>query len=147
MMIRLAQMDDAAVLAQIDAAARERPWTEQQFAAMLAQTQYRVDVLEISGIAVGMAVWQICGGEAELHLLATVPESRRRGVAWALLRHVMDDGRLPRPLRMLLEVAESNVAAQALYQRAGFVATGRRKAYYTHADRLPEDAVLMEQTC
>lgn len=147
MTVRLANENDALSLAQIDAAARDKAWSAAQFAALLAQSHYRVEFIETSGKKVALAVWQICGDEAELHLLATLPDYRRRGAAAALLRHFLCDEHLPRPLRVFLEVAQSNVAAQTLYRRAGFVEIGRRKGYYTHANRPPEDAILMEQSC
>ena len=44
---------------------------------------------------------------------------------------------------MFLEVAETNVAARALYARAGFTVTGRRRAYYHTPDGAAVDAVVM----
>lgn len=147
MSIRLANDKDAAVLAHIDAAARDKAWTSAQFASILAQNHYRIEIIDLSEQSIAFAVWQICGDEAELHLLATLPERRRCGAARALLQHFLTDATLPRPLRVFLEVAESNAAARALYRHEGFVETGRRKGYYTHVNRPPEDAILMEQTC
>jgi ribosomal-protein-alanine N-acetyltransferase len=43
---------------------------------------------------------------------------------------------------VLLEVRESNAAAQRLYLSAGFKQTGRRKGYYT---RPAEDAILYQR--
>jgi ribosomal-protein-alanine N-acetyltransferase len=40
-----------------------------------------------------------------------------------------------------LEVREGNLAAIKLYEKAGFVSTGKRKAYYRDPD---EDARLLE---
>ena len=41
--------------------------------------------------------------------------------------------------RIFLEVAETNIAALRLYERAGFARTGRRTGYYAGTD-----ALLME---
>jgi ribosomal-protein-alanine N-acetyltransferase len=42
-----------------------------------------------------------------------------------------------------LEVRQGNEAAQRLYERQGFRALGRRKAYYPAAGGTREDAILM----
>jgi len=45
--------------------------------------------------------------------------------------------------RMFLEVAEGNVAARALYARAGFSEAGRRRGYYSRNDGSREDALVL----
>jgi ribosomal-protein-alanine N-acetyltransferase len=44
---------------------------------------------------------------------------------------------------MFLEVAISNVAARALYDRLGFTEAGRRKGYYARPGSPPEDALIL----
>ena len=44
---------------------------------------------------------------------------------------------------MFLEVAEDNIAALALYHRAGFAAVGRRRGYYHRAGAAPVDAQVL----
>ena len=44
-----------------------------------------------------------------------------------------------------LEVAEGNAVALALYRGVGFAETGRRRAYYAHADRAAEDALVLRR--
>ena len=46
-------------------------------------------------------------------------------------------------VRLFLEVAEDNVAARALYERAGFGQIGRRKAYYAAPDGGRTDALVL----
>jgi ribosomal-protein-alanine N-acetyltransferase len=50
-----------------------------------------------------------------------------------------------RPARMFLEVAAGNIAARALYDRAGYCECGRRKGYYQRPDATRDDAVVMEK--
>lgn len=81
--------------------------------------------------------------EAEILTLAVAPDRRRGGVATALLaqaeRHLAAGG-----TRVLhLEVSTENTAALALYERAGYTETGRRKGYYRATDHRRADAVLM----
>jgi ribosomal-protein-alanine N-acetyltransferase len=78
--------------------------------------------------------------EAEILRLAVLPAARRQGVAFFLLRHLL--GCLCRQeVRVChLEVRADNHEAIRLYEKMGFVVTGRRCAYYAVP---PEDAVLM----
>jgi ribosomal-protein-alanine N-acetyltransferase len=78
----------------------------------------------------------------ELHInnLAVLPEWRRRGVASALLRHVLAEGAAGGATRATLEVRASNVPAIALYEGFGFVTRGRRPRYYTNP---AEDALIL----
>ena len=46
----------------------------------------------------------------------------------------------------VLEVAQSNQAAQRLYIDCGFVVVGRRKDYYRTATGAPEDALVLRNS-
>jgi len=78
--------------------------------------------------------------EAHVATLATHPEYRRQGIGRRLLayalRQMMQDG----ARSSFLEVRASNLAAQEMYQKFGYEATGRRRHYYRDND---EDAILM----
>jgi ribosomal-protein-alanine N-acetyltransferase len=78
----------------------------------------------------------------ELHInnLAVVPGYRRRGVATALLDHVLDQGARLGAVRATLEVRRSNSAARLLYERLGFAVVGVRHAYYS---KPVEDAIIL----
>ena len=75
--------------------------------------------------------------EREILNLAVRPCFRRLGIASALLRQ-----ELSRKAISFLEVRESNVAAQTLYRRLGFVEVARRTDnYYYHSP--VESAIVM----
>lgn len=82
----------------------------------------------------------VIGDEGEIVSLATDPACRRRGLAEALIRALADAH--PALTRIFLEVRASNTAAQALYEKLGFVRYGVRRGYY---ERPTEDAVLMRR--
>lgn len=90
----------------------------------------------------GVAVaWRVAG-DAHVMELAVRPSARRRGVGRALLEAACasaDATSSPGGGACLLEVRESNTAALALYEGAGFQRVGRRKRYYPDG----EDAILM----
>jgi glycosyltransferase involved in cell wall biosynthesis len=83
-----------------------------------------------------LAARTISQQEHELLYLAVHPEWRRHGIAFRLLRHALE----ALPGRWHLEVRESNTAARALYARAGFRESGRRRGYYENP---AEDAILL----
>ena len=88
----------------------------------------------------GFIVSRLIAGELHVNNVAVRAEFRRHGIAAQLLRAVIEWGRRNGARVALLEVRAGNTAAQALYSRCGFQATGRRQGYYS---RPVEDALLM----
>ena len=80
---------------------------------------------------------------ADLLTIATVPAARGRGIASLMLTELVATARELGCPDVLLEVRQSNEAAQRLYTRHGFVPIGRRRRYYQAP---PEDAVVMRLT-
>lgn len=147
MNIRAALATDCAALAAIDRACNPSPWSEKQFQTALNQTCGTVLLLEDSGAPAAFIVWQTVAGESELHLIATAPAARRQGYADALLQRWSADCAANGVTRLLLEVRESNAAAQALYRKHGFADMARRRGYYSLSDGAREDALIMEKIC
>lgn len=88
----------------------------------------------------GFIVARLIGGELHVNNVAVRPEFRRQRIGSALLMTTLAGAQGQGAAVAHLEVRAGNVAAQRLYQRAGFQVTGRRKKYY----RQPvEDAMLM----
>jgi ribosomal-protein-alanine N-acetyltransferase len=79
----------------------------------------------------------------ELENIVVVPEARRTGVGRRLLAALLSRARETNSDSIFLEVRESNAAARSLYEKAGFVQTGHRKAYYSQPS---EDAILYRLT-
>jgi ribosomal-protein-alanine N-acetyltransferase len=80
-------------------------------------------------------VWHVMNVAVEVRLL-------RQGIATTLLERLFDMADKPNE-QYTLEVRTSNEAAIRLYERFGFRAAGRRRAYY-HDNR--EDALIMWRT-
>lgn len=76
---------------------------------------------------------------AVVHLVAmfVTEAARRRGVGERLVAAVVDQAALDGADRVLLQVVETNLAAQRLYARCGFVRTGATA-------RLPHSQELLE---
>jgi ribosomal-protein-alanine N-acetyltransferase len=79
----------------------------------------------------------------ELENIVIAPQELRKGLGKQLLEALLAEARQTNTVSLFLEVRESNTAARALYQKAGFEQTGRRKSYYANP---MEDAVLYRLT-
>jgi len=119
------------------------PWTRGNFSDSLA-AGYHCLIMEVSGAVVGYSVLMIGAGEAHLLNLSIAGGWQRRGLGRELLGEVMKLARRETAERMLLEVRESNTAAQGLYENGGFSRIALRRDYYPARDGR-ENAVVMER--
>jgi ribosomal-protein-alanine N-acetyltransferase len=87
----------------------------------------------------GFAVARVVGEEVEIENIVVDRKRRHQGLGTKLLEKMIERSRSGNASRLFLEVRESNPAARALYEKCGFVLSGRRRAYYTSPR---EDAVL-----
>ncbi len=119
---------DAAAMAAIHASAfpPAEAWSAAAIAGQLALPG-TVGLLDPEG---GMAILRVAADEAEILTLAVHPRSRRRGLGTRLVNAAMALAAGAGAAAMLLEVAEDNSVAVALYARAGFTTAGRRPRYY-----------------
>jgi ribosomal protein S18 acetylase RimI-like enzyme len=106
---------------------------DQQFRAQTqgyraAYPAARLEIVTVDAVAVGRLATDL--GPEALHLIdiALVPEWRGRGLGGAILRRLIDEAGA-RALPLTLQVARDNLAAQRLYHRLGFAATGADDAY------------------
>jgi [ribosomal protein S18]-alanine N-acetyltransferase len=115
------------------------PWRESDFAdAVAAAVPFLV--AELDGRVVGYTIGRVAADEGEILNVGVHPESRRRGIARALVRTLLDALGAAGARQVYLEVRESNAAARQLYAALGFGEVGRRARYYR---RPVEDAVIL----
>jgi [ribosomal protein S18]-alanine N-acetyltransferase len=76
---------------------------------------------------------------AHLTTIGVAPEHRRRKIAVQLLEHVETSLRQREVGTLMLEVRVSNITAQDLYRRAGYIVVQRVNKYYNNG----EDCFLM----
>jgi [ribosomal protein S18]-alanine N-acetyltransferase len=143
--IRSMMAADLDRVVEIAAALDDAPqWPRRVYESVLASSSPRriAFVAEDSGTGavVGFAVASLIAPEAELETIVVAAGFQRRGVARRLFEAMADDLGRWQVREVLLEVRQSNVAAQGFYRSVGFVEEGRRPGYY--ADPI-EDAVLM----
>jgi ribosomal-protein-alanine acetyltransferase len=92
------------------------------------------------GRLMGFGVMVVIPPKAELEAIAVTGERQRRGIAGNLLSDLLTGLKRFDITEVILEVRESNRAAQAFYGATGFVETGRRRGYYADPQ---EDALLL----
>jgi ribosomal-protein-alanine N-acetyltransferase len=138
-------------MAALHALAFAAPWDAKAFAALLdGPGVFALGVEEMGAldaeVLCGLILMRAIAGEAEVLTLATAPGLRRRGVARALLEAALQSAAVHGARQAFLEVAHDNIAAIALYERAGFSPVGRRPAYYARPFGGAADALVLSRT-
>lgn len=121
---------DLAIAAALHADSFDDAWGERALAELLAMPGAFGLLAFLDHQPAGFAIAVATRPDAEVLTLCVALAFRRRGIAGRLLTSVADRVRDAGCERLLLEVAEDNEAAGALYRRLGFAKVGRRPAYY-----------------
>ena len=90
-------------------------------------------------VAAFCAFWLVAD-QAHINNLAVRPELRGRGLGIKLLEAMIAEAQRLGATSLTLEVRASNLAARALYAKAGFAQEAVRKNYYTNP---VEDALIL----
>lgn len=137
---RLLRPEDAEAVAALEALVFADAWDASRFAALLAQDRFlavgAARGTELGGYVTAYSI----EGEAEIVNVAVRSDLRGRGLGARLMRFFLERARAAGMTRVFLEVRAGNVAALALYARAGFVRAGARKRYYADSG---EDALIL----
>ncbi|MBQ6820065.1 MAG: ribosomal protein S18-alanine N-acetyltransferase [Clostridium sp.] len=119
------------------------PWSKEAINAELNNpvAKYIVVKDEDSNLVIGfVGVWIIVG-EAEITNIAIHPNYRKLGIGGGLLSALIKLCKDSKCSLINLEVRESNIPAQKLYKKFGFIVNGTRKGYYLDTG---ENAILMQ---
>lgn len=125
----------------IEQAVQAYPWTRGNFCDALT-SGYLCCVEEMLGELCAYAVLMPGVDEAELLNIGVAAAHQRKGLGAAMLSTLLKMAADRGLRRVLLEVRTSNLAAIALYRRAGFLQIGVRRGYYRSA-AVSEDALVM----
>ncbi len=124
------------------------PWSAETYRNELLHNQYSAYFVlrpvpgsapELPSVLAYAGYW-LMGDEAHIVTLATHPDFRRLGLGEKLLVGLVAAAKGAGARSVTLEVRVSNVAAQALYAKWGFLTVGRRRGYYRDNG---EDALLL----
>ena len=142
--------EDVAALLALERLCFSQPWTARNFRDAMADPE-RGLVLVLRGPAsvgdAGRGVVAYCSfqtvvDEMHIHNLAVDPARQGRGLGRRLLELSLALASRRGAERALLEVRQSNWAAQRLYRSLGFQVVAVRRGYYTHPT---EDALILEK--
>jgi [ribosomal protein S18]-alanine N-acetyltransferase len=139
-LIRPATPADLPVLRSIEAhSASAAHWTDHDYQRLFSPEPPRLALVSEDHALQGFLMARQIGPEWEIENIVVAETAQRRGLGSMLLAHFLDLIRQQTAKTVFLEVRASNAAARALYQKHGFIETGRRPGYYAHP---AEDAVL-----
>jgi ribosomal-protein-alanine N-acetyltransferase len=119
----------------------EFPWSEEDFVRCLRQRNCIGMVAEYEEHVVGFMIYEL--HKTRLHILnfAVHSDFQRRGVGSAMAQKLVAKLSQQRRNRILLEVRETNLAAQLFFRTAGFRAISVLRDFY---EDTTEDAYLMQ---
>ena len=142
-LIRPAVPADVDMMSAIERVCFTVPWSRDSIEhSIRSKNSYCVSVI-LDGVVVAYGISHTASDEGEILNLVVSPKHRRRGLGRAILSDMLKVCAARGAKNVYLEVRESNTGASALYEKAGFAVTGRRKNYYKYPT---EDAVLMAKS-
>ena len=139
MTARRASAADAAAFAALDARAGAGGWSQATYRELLSEPGSVGMLWE----GAGFALLQIAADVADVLMVAVDPDQRRKGIARTCLSAAMAEAQAGGVTRVLLEVAQGNTGARALYEAMGFAEVAVRKGYYSSGPHAGEDALVM----
>jgi len=117
------------------------PWTREALLLEIDKNRFaRYLVAELDGIVMGYGgMWMIMD-EAHITNIAVHPDHRGKGYGNFIVEGLIATAKKDGIIRLTLEVRRSNVVAQNLYKKYGFIFCGVRPGYYQDNQ---EDAIIM----
>ncbi|MBQ7333400.1 MAG: ribosomal protein S18-alanine N-acetyltransferase [Clostridia bacterium] len=144
MQIRRAVPDDAPLIARAEALIFSDPWSIKDILSTITANGALCYVAKSdSGDLLSYVIGRTIIPEGEIYRVATLPDARRRGIAYRLIDYALKTERGRGLESIFLEVREKNVPARNLYKSYGFIEIGTRKNYYKNPD---DNAIIMMKT-
>ena len=144
--IRPMTVDDIKEVFAIDVLSFSLPWSERSYRYDLLENQAAhmwvgetQNTTGASKLVAMIVIWSVVD-EGHIGTLAVHPDHRQQGIARRLLSTALLDIQKAGASKIYLEVRKSNLAAQSLYEKFGFIVAGVRRRYYKDNG---EDAYLM----
>ena len=140
MILREMLIDDLEQVMEIERELFHVPWTKEGFFTFLTREDAMFLVVEEKEQILGYCGLLMVLDEGDITNVAVRPDHRKQGIADAILTAVFLAAQKRGIRTIYLEVRESNIPAQKLYEKHGFVPCGIRKNFY----RKPtEHAIVM----
>lgn len=135
-------MSHISQVAELEKLCFSDPWSEKSIGSELENKLAYWLVSVKDGCVTGYVGSQTVMGETDMMNIAVHPDHRRQGIAEELVSALVSDLKQQGSHCLTLEVRASNLPAQKLYEKLGFVLAGRRPRYY-HNPR--EDALILRK--
>ena len=139
--IRLATIDDAHAIYEIEQQSFSVPWSLESVLTELEGTANKLYmVICEENHIVGYAGAWLVYDEGQITNIAILPSARGKGYGSKLTKRLIEECFSKGMHEIFLEVRISNLAALAMYRNLGFSVKGIRKDYYSEPT---EDAYIM----
>ena len=145
-MIRVAGYTDYSHMSRIHSASFERGWKAAEIKDLMEKPGTKGFVYDVEDSRQGLAIIRMVEDECEIITIAVAATSQRKGIGGKLLDHIKKYAKRENIKTLFLEVAEDNLSAIALYEKAGFTRFGVRKGYYRRWHGRAVDAIQMRFT-
>jgi len=138
---RSMRVEDIETICDIEKESFTTPWTAGAFHNELTNNHFaHYLVMELNGVIVGYGGMWLIMDEAHVTNVAVRQSFRGRKLGERLMLQLQSAAVFLGAERITLEVRASNIIAQRLYAKLGFIPAGLRKGYYTDNG---EDAIIM----
>ena len=140
MEIRRSIPADAPAIAAAEELIFSDPWSERSITDLISTEGAMCYTAKDGDKVIAYVLGRIIAPEGEIYRIATLPEYRKRGIAYRLLDYAYKTEKGHGLEVLFLEVRTQNAAARALYRAYGFDEVGVRKNYYKDP---VDDAIIM----
>lgn len=142
--IREMAIEDIDGVLEVEKKSFTTPWSRESFKMEVEKNKLaRYMVARVNDKVVGYGGFWLIIGEAHITNIAVDTDYRGKGIGNLLLKSLILLAGTLDCNSMTLEVRESNIVAQNLYKKYGFLPAGVRKNYYSDVG---EDAIIMWKT-
>lgn len=119
----------------------EFAWSDEEFVRALRQRNCIGMVAELNEVVVGFMIYELHKNRLHILNFAVHQDYRRHGVGRSMVDKLVSKLSYQRRSRILLEVRETNLAAQLFFKSLGFRAVSVLREFYEDS---PEDAYVMQ---
>ena len=134
--------DHVVQIAQLEKLCFSDPWSENSVRSEL-ENDLACWLVALEGETVtGYIGSQTVMGETDMMNVAVHPDYRGKGIAQALVTALVEQLKDRGSRSLTLEVRQSNLPAQRLYEKQGFAQVGKRPKYYRNPR---EDALILRK--
>ena len=126
-----ASLEDVEQILNIEKTLEHKILSKSSLENSINSEMYRVFVAKNNNEVWGYLILALNIDHADLEAIVVKKEHRNKHVATSILNKTIEYCKYIGMNRIMLEVRESNNAAQALYKKHGFVDIWKRERYYT----------------